>query len=308
MTAAGAVLAVAGALGAPHAAQGAEQLASADGITGAGTSFDGKQSKRLWGQVSFSHYEEANAFSALFGVGRRFWENIELEVILPLAFGWERDSFQFISEPDGGSTIVPGERDFSGWIGNPYLGVNALWSEGAGARVRAGLGVALPLASWDERDGVAEGLPVLGAGLQDPELWLPGRLSFVGRARAEYGDEYVVALDLAVIAMIVTSQPEEVVDAGFVSSGAERQSELVLQPAFELAAYATPSTLLGVRVPLVRVTREAEAQLSVEPFLRQTFGTAHVALKGTIAVDDPLGPNLDGGPLWRLQLGGGAEL
>lgn len=276
------------------------ELAAANGITGAGTSFGAEASVRAWAEIGISRLENITAVWSVFGGGLRLHESIEVEALMPIGYGWKEGTDVIIGSSDSGEQLRIGGNQRKQWVGNPYVGLNSLLAEG-GLKSRVGAGVGLPVATWDERRADAEHLTVWAAGSQDLHLWLPQALSFVARGRLETG--HGLAVDLAVILAVPIAESEPIVGDGFMLNAAERRVQVLLQPAVEIAIFATPTTLAGLRIPLVWSSQgEAGAEVSFVPFLRQWFGAAFFAAQFTLN----MAPEGSSEVVWGAQLGAGA--
>jgi hypothetical protein len=257
----------------------APRLAAVTGITGAGT---GRGDARLWAELGFYDRDALTSISSELGFGLLLSPRFELEGILPFAYANTPDP----DVPAG--IVVLGDDDDGFEIGNPYIGIN-LFDE----RLRWSLGVGLPVA--------ADGYTPLGAawftrGLQDPHLWLPDTLSFVGRLRAEAGNDVTLAFDGAAIVAVPTGD-----DDG-------RDVEIFLQPAGELIVRVARPTSFGARLSLQwAVTGDGDrAQLALAPFLQQDFGASYLNLQLLMNLDEPLGFAFDEGRYWGLFVGFGS--
>jgi hypothetical protein len=271
----------------------ATELVAANGITGAGTRSDGNG--RAWAELGFSVSEEEAVTWTQLGLGLRLSPSLEVEAQLPVAYGIvERET-----SPDDGSG--GGDDGFPAWLGNPYFGVNLLALHEPALRWRIGAGFTLPITGIDDSASDQELLPLWAAGSQDPHLWQPGGASLIGRGRVEIdAGEITLSLDLAAIVAL------RVLD--FDGLRLERTTVLFLQPAFEVAGYVSPDTLVGARLPMVWGTLDEEFSLSVVPFLRQDLGDFFAEAQFTVNMIGPQGLVPPGdGPLWGMQLGIGAR-
>ena len=256
------------------------RLAAVTGITGAGT---GQGDARLWAELGFYDSDTLTSLSSEIGFGVLLSPRLELEGILPFGYANTPDP----DVPPG--VLILGDDDDGFDIGNPYIGIN-LFDD----RLRWSLGIGLPVASNDF------GAPLVAAwftrGLQDPHLWLSETLSFVGRVRAEAGNEVVLAFDGAAIVAVPTGD-----DDG-------RDVELFLQPAGELIVRVARPTSFGARLSLQwSVTGDGDrAQLALAPFLRQDFGTSFLTAQLLMNLDEPLGFAFDEGGVWGLFVGLGS--
>lgn len=255
----------------------AQQLSAATGVTGAGTHLGPGPAVRAWGEFGFTSQEDdGTALWMLAGAGVRLGGALELEAILPIGYWGENDGDIVLA--DAGSRSEGGASQ-GVWVGNPYLGANLLLTADTGLRIRVGAGVALPVVGDDGAGSSAKALPIVGAGFQDPEFWLPKTLSVVlrGRLEVDLAKGCVLATDLAAIAAVPTWQP--------ASELAElhRPTVFYLQPAAELACFAQPDTAIGLRVPLSLATAEnTDPHVSLVPFVEQRFGDAFVGVRLTL--------------------------
>jgi hypothetical protein len=272
----------------------ATELVAANGITGAGTRADGDG--RAWAELGFSAWEEEAVAWTQLGLGLRLSPALEVEAQLPVAYSIVERRYTLDSGSGDGDDGVPA------WLGNPYFGVNLLALREPALRWRIGAGFTLPITGVDEygSDDV-ELLPLWAAGSQDPHLWQPGGASLIGRARVEIDvGQIILSFDLAAIATL------RVLD--FDALPLERTTVLCLQPAFEVAGYVSPDTLVGGRLPMVWGTLDEEFALSVVPFLRQELGDFFAEAQFTVNGFGLRGLAPPGdGPIWGLQLGIGAR-
>lgn len=255
------------------------RLAAVTGITGAGT---GQGDARLWAELGFYDSDTLTSLSSEIGFGLLLSPRLELEGILPFGYANTPDP----DVPPG--VVLLGDDDDGFDIGNPYIGINLFddrlrWSFGIGLPVASDFGVPL-VAAWFTR------------GLQDPHLWLSDTLSFVGRVRAEAGNEVVLAFDGAAIVAVPTGDDDA------------RDVELFLQPAGELIVRVARPTSFGARLSLQwAVTGDGDrAQLALAPFLRQDFGTSFLTAQLLMNLDEPLGFAFDEGGFWGLFIGIGS--
>lgn len=284
------------ALGSGGAARAAE-LVAPSGVTGAGTRPD--CNGRAWAELGFSARDEDVVAWTQLGFGVRPGRSLELEALLPVAYGIiEQEAL--VQSGDGGRSGTPL------WIGNPYFGANLLVWGDPGVRWRIGGGFTLPVTSIDEYGGSSdlERVPFVASGRQEPHLWQPGGPSFVGRARAEIDAGGVtVSFDLAAIVTV------GVLDTNAYPS--ERTAVLFLQPAVELAGHVSPDTLVGGRLPAVWDSLEEALTVAITPFLRQELGALFAEAQLTLGVVGQYGllsPATDASdPVWGMQLGIGAR-
>lgn len=274
------------------AAQQHQKLSAATGVTGAGTQLGAGPATRAWGEFGFTSQEDdGTALWLLAGAGVRLGSALELEAILPIGY-WGGDNGDVLIGNVGAS---PGQSSASqgAWVGNPYLGANLLLAPGAALRIRVGAGIALPVVGNDGAGSLVKALPIVGAGFQDPEFWLPEAVSVVLRGRVEVDLEQglVLAADLATIGAVPTWQP--------VSDLAELHRPIVvyLQPAAEIGCFTQPDTLVGLRIPVSLATAvDTDPHVSLVPFVEQRLGDGFVGVRLTLNAS-PL--------LLAAQLGGG---
>jgi hypothetical protein len=255
-------------------AEAAPRLAAVTGITGAGT---GHGDARLWAELGFYDSDALTSLSGEIGFGLLLSPRFELEGILP---------FGYANTPDpelGDGVVVLGDDDDGFDVGNPYVGINIFDD-----RLRWSLGIGLPVASNDFGPSLVA--PWFMHGLQDPHLWLNETLSFVGRMRAEAGNEVVVAFDGAAIVAVPTGD-----DDG-------RDTEIFLQPAGELIVRVARPTSFGARLSLQWVVTGDgdDTQFALAPFLRHDFGASFLSVLLNMNLDEPLGFAFDDGRFWGL--------
>lgn len=244
---------------------------------------------RTWGELGFTIVDENAALWAQLGAGLRLSPALEVEALLPVAA-------LLITR----QATVAGEdgSEVSGLLGNPYLGVNLLALRAPELRVRVGAGVTLPVTSLDDSAFDPELLPLWAMGSQDAHLWQPGGVSLVARGRVELERaELIFSLDLAGALTLDVSDPN--------AYPPDRTPVVLLQPALEVAGYASADTLIGVRVPLVYDSLYDELHLSAAPFLRHHVGDGFVSALVTLNVAGPHGFEDGDGPMWSFQLGAG---
>ena len=266
----------------------ATELAAPSGITGAGTRMDG--GTRAWGELGFTTIDEDAALWAQLGVGLRLTAALEIEALLPVA-GVMAPQQATIGASDDGT-------EFSALLGNPYLGVNLLALRAPELRVRVGAGVTLPVTSLDDYAYEPELLPLWATGSHDAHLWQPGGPSLVVRSRVELERAGLIfSLDLAGVLTLNVADPD--------AYPPDRTPVVFLQPALELAGYASSDTLIGLRLPLVYDSLQDELNLSAVPFLRHHIGDGFVAALLTLNLAGPHGFEDGDGPMWGFQLGAG---
>jgi hypothetical protein len=272
----------------------ATELVAANGITGAGTRADGNG--RAWAELAFAASEDEAAAWMQLGLGLRLSPSLEVEAQLPVAYGLlEREDLSFDSGSGGDDDGIPA------WLGNPYFGVNLLGLDPPALRWRIGAGFTLPITGVDDYGSDLELLPLRAAGSLDPHLWQPGGASLIGRGRVEVdAGQVTLSLDLAAIVTLRVLDSDQF--------PLERTTVLFLQPAFEVAGYVSPDTLVGGRLPMVWDTLEEAFSLALVPFLRQELGDFFAEAQFTVNVFGVHGLLVRGDdPLWAMQLGIGAR-
>jgi hypothetical protein len=206
-----------------------------------------------------------------------------------VGYGWEDREELVLGGTIGGSAGT----ESSVWLGNPYFGANLIALREPRLRLRLGGGFTLPVVGAADGQRSFELLPLWAAGSQEPQRWLPGGPSLVGRARAEvWQGGLIFSVDLAAI---------------LTFAGKNADQSTTLQPALELAGYAAPGTLIGVRLPLVWDSQGEQVSSSVVPFLRQELGSFFADAQFSVNLSGPYGLSLAEGPIWGMQIGAGAR-
>lgn len=276
-------------------------FASVNGQTGAGLSFAPEQEWRVYGEVGFhtqsdtqnigaSRIETSATFASfLFGAGYKLTPEVELELILPLAFA------------SAGTTAATGIGDLdssdSGLaVGNLQIGAN--WLKAAGP-LRMKLGAALAYGPWtSDPSGIS--VAALGGasairGGHDLALWAPERFSIVTPSHIEFGDDFVVTADLGLGLHISTG-------------GADTEISVQFDPG--VGYYVSDEALIGVRLPIVAVPTGGagdNAQVALEPYARIGFGGGFVNFRFTLNLDEPNGFAFDNGGIWGVHVGAGGS-
>jgi hypothetical protein len=261
------------------------RFAAPTGTTGAGLSLSPAQRGRFWGELGFHTQEALTVWVPVLGGGYKLSDSLELELVLPFVYG-SRDAV----DPANGNF-----EDRSTFVsGDPYVGVNYLRGSGD-LRYKVGGGLALPFAP-DSDQGHFLALRNAAAirAFQDDYLWQPRTLSLVAPFRLEYGGRVLFGGDASLALLLPTGDDDR--DAAI---------ELTLAPG--LGFWATPATLLGVRLGLFWVMTEEgdNAQLSLEPNFRQYFGDAFIQGRLTLNLDEPAGFSFQPGGFWGIHFGGG---
>lgn len=270
--------------GGRRALSSGSRFAAPTGTTGAGLSLSPAQRGRFWGELGFHTQELLTIWVHAFGGGYKLSEHVELELVLPFVYA-SRDVAVGVFEREDRTTFVSGD---------PFVGVNYLNGSGE-LRYKVGGGVALPFAP----DGdTGQFLALSGAtqmrGFQDNFLWQPRTLSLVAPFRLEYGDRVLFGGDASLALLLPTDDDD-------------RDSEIEVTLAPGVGFWATPNTLLGVRLGLFWVMTEEgdNAQLSLEPNFRQHIGNGFFQARFTLNLDEPAGFSFDPGGFWAIHLGGG---
>lgn len=193
--------------------------------------------------------------------------------------------------------------------------VGSVWLAGYFTRtfgklaLRAGLGVTIPLTSLPsatDPDFVAAGLAYQGAqamrGRLDPWLFAAPHYFTVAlpvvRVDHPVGERIATGAEAAAAYMV-----------HYGDDGPAAQSTLALQLAL-WGAYTLVSTLqAGLRLGAVWLPGESgdDAQLSLEPYARMSFGPAFARLGFLMNLDRPLGFAFDQVGYWGLRIEGGAS-
>lgn len=275
-------------------------FASVNGQHGAGLSFSPEQEWRVYGEVGFhtqsdtlnigaSRIESSRTVASfLFGAGYKLTPEVELELILPLAFA---------STSQTAATGTAGDISDSGLaVGNLHVGAN--WLKAAGP-LRMKLGAALEYGPWTSDPSGISVAALAGAsairGAHDLGLWAPERFSIVTPSHLEFGDDFVVTADFALGLHISTG-------------GADTEISVQLDPGF--GYYVSRDALLGVRLPIAAVPTGGagdNAQLALEPFVRVGFGDGFLNLRLTLNLDEPNGFAFDNGKIWGVHVGAGGS-
>jgi hypothetical protein len=276
-------------------------FAAVNGQYGAGLSFSPERTVRVYGETSFHTQSESQSFAGssvessltffswLLGGGYKITPEVELELMLPIAFA---DFSQTAS-----SGAVDLDRGDSGLaVGNLHAGVN--WLKEAGP-VRMKLGAALEGGPWTSDPSGISAIAMFGAlavrGQHEPGLWAPERFSIVTPSRVEFGDDFVVSADFALGLHLSTD-------------GADSEISVQLDPG--IGYYVSRDALLGVRLPIAAVpTADSgdNAQIALEPFVRVGLGAGFLNLRFTMNLDEPNGFAFDEGKIWGLHVGGGGS-
>ena len=290
--------------------------ASSSGATGAGLGVLSPQGGRFWGEGAFHAQDAVTAFSPLIGAGFFVTPDVELEIMLPAArsdfaagsTGWEPGYKQ--TEPQ---TFGAAKTGMS--IGQPYIGASYVYASDS-LRLKTGGGIAwLPVELFGN-DLAALYYAALMRGWWDFWLWAPRSLSLVVplRIEADLGNVVVAGLDAGFGLLIPTD------DGGGEGTSRARSPEPIIQVAPGLGFRVTDEWLLGTRfagvlrpaqrgyqTPLVWHDRDSE-QLSIEPYVRGTFGMGFFLARLTLNLDNPgysFDRDLYSQGVWGLHAGGG---
>lgn len=256
----------------------ATELAAPSGFQGAGLGM-GEQRARVWTELAFHTQERMTVFAPTLGAGYRIVPNLEVEAILPMAYG----SFKLFRNDDSGFGV-----------GNPRFGVNWVNLDGS-VRYKIGLGITAPLAPDEGAKALAVGFAAGTFGVQDADLWVNKRISASLPVRIEAGERVVVSADAAVAAL-------------FPTGDSKADTEAYLQAAPGVGVYASDNVLIGVRVPIFWVfTNDSgdNAQVALEPYVRGNIGAGFLNARFTMNLDEPYGFAFDEGRVWGAHVGGG---
>jgi hypothetical protein len=255
--------------------------ASSSGNTGAGLGLESPQSGLFWGEGAFHTQDGLTSFSPLFGAGFFVTDDVELEVMLPLA--WANVEFD-------------GNDESALRVGAPYFGVNYVHSDGR-MRFKIGGGIA-----WNpfSVDSGAAGVALLAAsamrGMWDPWLWSAQTLNLAAPFRLELDltDSVVFGIDAGFDLAIPTHDGDDDVD-------------LVIEGAPGFGFRLSDEWLFGLRLAGVFIpTADGEnEQFSFEPYVRGAFGSGFFLARVTLNLDEPYGFSFEEDEIWGLHAGGG---
>jgi hypothetical protein len=281
-----------------------DTFAAPNGQLGAGLSVSRAEGLRMYGELAFYTTGESDDFggaelsyrlwsiTAIVGGGYKIAPDLEIEAMLPLGFFSQSLSIDYpepIEDEDDSETEVA--------VGNLHLGVSYVRGEGP---LRMKIGGALEYGLWtiDPSDEFFQTLLVSGyaRGGHDLGLWVPETLSVVTPTRIEMdvAEKVVVSGDGQLGVHIPT-------DGG--------DTELTIHLAPGIGFWASPTALLGARIPFTWIPTESGSDstfLSFEPFVRfDVSESAFLNARFTLNIDEPLGFSFDEGKVWALHFGGG---
>jgi hypothetical protein len=268
----------------------ADGFAAPNGQLGAGLSISKEGTGRVFGEFSFfsgglaSGFVEADITSLglVLGGGYKLTPELELDVMLPMAFGTYSVTSDGMSEGDSG-------------IGIANLHVGAHWMKSKD-ELRYKLGGALEWGPWNSDYDFGPGIGLVysaaARGAQDAGLWAPETLTILAPARIEYGHRLAFTGDAALAGHIPTD-------------GGDFDFSVLLAPG--VAYGVSDSILIGARLPMVFMLTDSSdmAQLGFEPNARFDLGRAFINTRFTLNLDEPLGFSFDEGRVWGLHVGGG---
>lgn len=259
-----------------------DRFGAPTGPTGAGLSLSPAQRARAWGELGFHAQDGLAVWVPIVVGGYKLTEHLELEIILPFAYGL-RDVPVGTTELETRGTFVSGD---------PFFGLHYLLGADR-LRLKAGGGFAFPFGPDGE---TGEYLALTSAtktrGLLDNYLWAPRALSMVALTRVEYGGPLFVSTDAWFAILLPTN-------------GGETHQALTLAPG--LGYWLSQNTLLGARFGLHWMMTETgdNAQLSIEPYFRHHLGKPFLQARVTLNLDEPAGSFLSTNSFWGAYLGGG---
>lgn len=253
---------------------------------------------RLGGSVAVSTAPSPDAVST-FHVSPELYARRRVLPALTLSVDWGV-SFTSIAI-DGGETF----RHFG--MGNPLFAAHYEVHESRRIALRAGLGVAAPLAirgltrpCCGIRASVAEDYNYTTAaavrGLAAPWSWATNTLSFVLpiHAEARLGEAVRVGADVAAGALLPITEPLS-------------QTSFAVVTAVDVS-YSIGAMAPGVRICAASFTKSVAyddfAQFSIEPFIQTDVDAGFIRVGIPLSLDAPLGVGEEAG-VWALRAGGG---
>ncbi len=251
----------------------------ATGTTGAGLGVKPDQKGRVWADFAFHTQQDATLFSPLVGGGFQPMPQLELELVVPMAYASVEAFDQHESRYRVGAPMVAGS-----FIG----GQDRL-------RFKVGGGIAYNPVEIDNLAGaVALGGGYAMRGTWDMWLWAPETFSLVAPFRIEYflKPNLVLGGDAALAISIPTYEDGEV--------------EMPFQIGATFGAWVSDTILVGGRLGEVWVITEGDSQLFLEPYFRAHFGPGFLTARFTLNLDDPYGFAFEEDKVWALHVGGGA--
>jgi hypothetical protein len=251
----------------------------ATGTTGAGLGVKPDQKGRAWADLGFHTQQDLTLFSPLVGLGFQPVPQLELELVVPMAYA---------------SVEIFDQSDSRYRVGAPMIAGSYI---GGRDRLRFKVGGALAY-NPIEFDNLA-GVVAMGGGFAmrgtwDMWLWAPERFNVIAPARVEYflKPNLVLGGDAALAISIPTYEEGEV--------------ELPFQIGATIGAWVSDTVLVGGRLGEVWVITEGDSQLFLEPYFRAHFGPGFLTARFTLNLDDPYGFSFEEDKVWGLHLGGGA--
>lgn len=284
---------------------GNERFAAPNGQLGAGLTASPDQKLRVFGEMAFSRaaaYEDAGGASAsthmtglsfLLGGGYKLTENLELEAMVPFAwgeYGYSTDIPLLGSQSGGDSSFA---------LANLHLGVNYFAFRGP---LRFKVGGALEYGPWTNDPSAATGIAMLMAhaamGGESGGLWFPELFSIVTPARVEYA--------FPTVPLVLSGDVQ--LGLHIPTDGGDTNFSIQLSPG--LGYYAKDTVLVGLRMPLTFVPTESgsdSAFVALQPYGRFDLGRGFLDASFMLNLDDPYGFSFDQMKVWALRVGGGAS-
>lgn len=263
---------------------GNQPWTSSSGETGAGLGMAAPQAGRFWGEAAFHTQEGLTAFSPLLGAGFFIQPDLELEVMLPIAYA---------------SVDIAGDRESGLRLGAPYAGINYVRAQN-NLRFKVGGGLA-----WNpvEVDTIESAVGLIAAeamrGRWDWWLWTAERVNLVAPFRLEY--------DISDVAVFGGDAGFDIAIPHGDDEGGGDEVIVILQLAPGIGFRLDP-VILGARLSSVFFLAGAgdeDDQFALEPYVRVLAGSGYFLARFTFNLDEPYGSSFQEDEIWGLHLGGG---